>query len=121
MPDLVGFLTARYDEAATHARRAAAVAKGGNWTYADGFLGSEGVRSFAQVGVPFGGHSIAEHIAGHSPARVLADLAAKQRLVDPNTWAGGPETEDAYRDMLRILAQPYAEHSDYDDAWRIDA
>ena len=104
--DIVEFLTARYDEEAASARRAAAVARGAEWASdiesAPGscFLGSEGVRSFAQVGVSFGAHSIAEHIAVHDPARVLADIAAKRRILVEHRIDGSvrdPETDSKIR------------------------
>jgi Family of unknown function (DUF6221) len=144
--DIVEFLTARYDEEAASARRAAAVARGAEWASdiesAPGscFLGSEGVRSFAQVGVSFGAHSIAEHIAVHDPARVLADIAMRQRLVeaypkleqrlaeirknDPATYsydhAKYAGLREAAQAVLLQFASLYAEHPDYDPAWRID-
>lgn len=66
------------------------------------------------------------------PARVLADIAAKRAIVelhadthectgptlvsDPDLQEGdygGPCT------TLRLLAQPFAEHPDFDPAWRV--
>jgi len=67
------------------------------------------------------------------PARVLAECAAKRRIVevqarlDAAHVAVGPRrrlrsghrvAEDALQFVLRCLALPYAEHPDYDEAWR---
>lgn len=91
--------------------------------------------------IEYSGERIAPHIARHDPARVLAEVDAKRRMVGlhgPATLhAGGgaayfdttrvcrscepprqfPET--AYPcPTLRLLALPYAQHPDYDEAWR---
>lgn len=67
---------------------------------------------------------LAEHIARHDPARVLAECQAKRAVVavcwtpDPHTQpeaANGKCTECA---VLYSLAQTYADHPDYDEAWR---
>lgn len=56
-------------------------------------------------------------------ARVLAECEAKRRIVDRYSddaiwpdYQGGYEsaTEDAVRDLAAV----YADHPDYDDAWR---
>ncbi len=56
----------------------------------------------------------AEHMARHDPARVLLECEAKRRIVqecEPFGRLGDP-------DVLMYLALPYADHPDYDDAWR---
>lgn len=71
----------------------------------------------------------AAHIALHDPARVLADIAAKRALLqwlDQIDREADQEGLERYRlsgdfdtDSARhILAQPYAEHADFDPAWR---
>ncbi|MEU5987478.1 DUF6221 family protein [Spirillospora sp. NPDC047418] len=71
----------------------------------------------------------AEHIARHDPARTLAEVAARRRIVDDyekNAWilAQGhrtPELEAAQaarEPVLRILALPYAAHPAYRPEWR---
>ena len=66
----------------------------------------------------------AEHMARHDPARVLAECEVKRRIVDlareaRETDGAGYATADAYmRDVLRLLALPYAEHPDYRDEWK---
>lgn len=78
----------------------------------------------------------AEHIARHSPARVLAEIAAKRRLLelhavrergdgcvvcdDGNDSCGclsGPSWGYPC-DTVKTLALPYADHPAYRDEWR---
>lgn len=70
-----------------------------------------------------------------SAAYVLADVAAKRRLVELcATWMAAGERLADGRDVpallvrteaitaetvLRALAQPYAEHPDFDESWKI--
>jgi hypothetical protein len=69
----------------------------------------------------------ARHIARHDPARVLAEVDAKRRIVerfelrdrefdlaDPTSMALAASMHEA----LVLLALPYADHPDYDEAWR---
>lgn len=54
------------------------------------------------------------HIARWDSARVLAECEAKRRIVqecEPFGLLGDP-------DVLMYLALPYADHPDYDEAWR---
>lgn len=73
-----------------------------------------------------------------TPARVLAECEAKRRILDMHTsaatWDGGEECaqcsfHEAYEGFndvsetfpcptLRFLALPYADHPDYQEAWR---
>jgi hypothetical protein len=65
-----------------------------------------------------------------SPARVLAEVEAKRRIVAEyaneqwvmeqghrTEWTEGGQA--ARETVLRLLAQPYADHPDYDEAWRV--
>lgn len=60
----------------------------------------------------------AAHIARHDPARVLADIAAKRRILDwferQRAWAAENNLW-AYDDAepLKLLALPYADHHAY--------
>ncbi|MPZ27529.1 MAG: hypothetical protein GEV12_14250 [Micromonosporaceae bacterium] len=58
------------------------------------------------------------HIARHDPARVLAEVDARRRIIDGPNGGGGPESHDEWVETLRLLALPYADHDDYDPAWR---
>lgn len=74
-----------------------------------------------------------EHIARHDPARVLAEVDAKRRIIDE--WqrhdlrvrevlaadlspAHADERRNAVWSVLRLLALPYADHPDHRQEWR---
>lgn len=138
--DLVEFLTARLDEDEQVARAAG----DDRWAlipvYEDATIRHDRMpepRSIQMVeanGEEVGnvhGVAHAEHIARHDPARVLAEVDAKRRVLGPH----GP-AEFEYSDVdvcstcdrggplpfpcptLRLLALPYSDHPDYDEAWR---
>jgi hypothetical protein len=80
------------------------------------------------------------HIARHDPARVLAEVAAKRRIVDehweptspfddwptstpgrhcPTCWDQGERLHQRFPcPTLRLLALPYAGHPDYLEEWK---
>lgn len=80
------------------------------------------------------GMDLVAHIARHDPARVLADCEAKRRIVeladeatgldmqvDGEFRVGGRDTSaEPYvgESILIALATPYADHEDFDEAWR---
>lgn len=124
MNDLVQFLRARLDEH-EQAARAANVKQGDpRWTVTDG-------------------DAVAGHIARWDPARVLADVEAKRRIVDRYAdaeraasevrdigWtprledrgkvelAGYNATAIALRGAAECLALPHSDHPDYREEWR---
>ena len=120
-PDLDGFLLARIAEDQRLAAGAAAATGQASWDH-----GAAGE-------VP---KEAADHVAHHDPARVLAECAAKRRLVlacrdtrpDLRLLGARPEGLDfplAPTDRhqlaaltLALLALPYAAHPDYRPAWR---
>jgi hypothetical protein len=82
----------------------------------------------------------AEHIARHDPARVLREASAKRRVVelhapesvgyidrdgqernstDCEVCGSGGVPDSWPCDTLRHLAAVYADHPDYDPAWRV--
>jgi hypothetical protein len=70
---------------------------------------------------------VTAHMLRHSPNRVLAEAAAKRALIQriENLELTGviPVVRDSVAGRiwaLRILAQPYADHADFDPAWRIE-
>jgi hypothetical protein len=83
------------------------------------------------VQVPSGGGGrpgVEPHIARHDPVRVLAECAAKRRIVDDAaaiegiaSGASSPKFADgahfAMQDVLLYLAQPYADHPDFREEW----
>lgn len=100
--ELVNFLRARLDADERVARAASAE----SWADEYGEFRSRGGDNFA-------------HVLRHDPARVLAEVEAKRRIVDLCDTET-PETGGlplAIR-TLRLLALPYADHPDYDEAWR---
>lgn len=90
-----------------------------------------------QTGEKFTERAVAEHIARHDPARVLADCKAKRRIVEQ--WREADKAEEEYggegdgwpeidrlrsvefalADVLRALVQVYADRPGFDPAWRI--
>lgn len=68
-----------------------------------------------------------EHIARHDPARVLAEVAAKRRIVAHIAIVTlspvpiptvPPELVEDYNRLLRLLAQPYAGRPGWREEWR---
>ncbi|MEU2788994.1 DUF6221 family protein [Streptomyces sp. NPDC007100] len=82
------------------------------------------------------GRADADHIARHDPARVLAEVEAKRRLLVVHAKSSsydGCATCDAGNDScgclggahweypcdtMKLLALPYADHPDYHEEWR---
>ena len=67
----------------------------------------------------------AEHIARWDPARVLAECEAKRRIVEMQAandegrhQVGFHFRAQTIERVLRLLALPYMDHPDYDEAWR---
>jgi hypothetical protein len=105
------FLTARYDEDEAVAQAALYVPGSDEFNWSD---------------VDYNSVVASAHGMRWEPARVLADISAKRRVLliwtDP-TGRWSAEQADAARSIkeraLRYLAQPYAEHPDFDPAWRV--
>ena len=141
--DLVEFLTARLDDDAAAAKRVES-----RWRQIGEtgvIVASDGTHAEECANGNWAG--IAEHIVRHDPARVLAEVDAKRRIlasyteavlvrdeatqwamspspVITNPGADGVERWTRARDAafflepaIRLLAQPYASHPDYDEAW----
>ena len=92
-------------------------------------LGVELVHSYADnVITPQRG----EHIARWDPARVLAEVKAKRRILDEHAYApksdscrtcwrsnrGGTAREASPCPTVRLLAQPYAGRDGWQESWR---
>lgn len=118
---LVEFLTARYDEIAEVA--AAAGVEGGPirwqmWTSLASSVADQRIGPRGSVEA--------------APAYVLADVESKRAIVSEYVnaaeWANDPlcSSPDSYQwragvlaDVLRYLAQPFADHPDFDPAWAV--
>lgn len=124
--DLVAFLRARLDEDEAIAKAATP----GPWTVDDETL-AEAIHGPEHQDVVSGGRwggeatvfdtDDAVHIARHDPARVLADVEAKRRIVNERPWPIGRNWDQvrAWHDTtLRLLALPYACHPDYREEWK---
>lgn len=122
---LADFLLARIAEDEEVAR-AAAEGQGATWASSgEDFVYPDPPPGNAYVAVgPWDGDigPAAPHIARHDPTRVLAECEAKRRVVE-EARAYSPELEHgdngswAFDVVIAHLAQPYAEHPDYDPAW----
>lgn len=133
MDDLIAFLRARLDDD----ERIARAATDGPWTIRS--LGRhdlstvvKGVELLAQIdGSRAASNSV--HMAVHDPARVLAEVDAKRRILDAYEEVAAKFTEswsavvaydrlagamNSLRRTIELLALPYADHPDYQDAWR---
>jgi hypothetical protein len=129
---LVEFLRARLDEDASVARAATP----GPWAvdnveYAESILAAD--RTAVVGGGRWGGEASvfettedALHIARHDPERVLAEVETKRRIVFlaerlPELTASTDmfdNNRDAWAEVLKRLALPYADHPDYQGAWK---
>lgn len=119
MDDLIAFLRARLDEDAHDAEAAG-----------DSWYGYDPEQQIAFVSA-----ADARHIARHSPARVLAEVDAKRRIMECHEpWTAGNGDIICGRcgrehidgrpgshfpcQTLRLLALPDAGHPDYREVWR---
>lgn len=138
MTELIEFLRSRLDEDQTAA--AGAGADGPHWRGTnDGIFPSDASRHPGAIVVGPYDHlpdELAEHIARHDPARVLAEVNAKRAILDEHQplkiegdKIAGCQTCSWRDDMevlqvewpcptVRLLALPYADHPDYRQEWR---
>lgn len=124
--DIADFIRARLDEDERTARRAADDARGMgiaydepvHWRNSDGNLYLDGGYG---SGIAVGGYGamigddMADHLARWDPARVLAEIAAKRRILG---WANSPALpphESFY--VLDAIARVWAEHPDFREDW----
>jgi hypothetical protein len=118
--DLVEFIRARLDEIERAARYAGGT---GGWAIGDCVDAEDGGTEWLIVE---GGYPVARvrgnmrtgHIALNDPAYVLADIAAKRRMLDwavalletlPNDPASALMFQQAGDELLHLLAAPFAE------------
>ncbi len=135
--DIVAFLTARYDEIEAAAKAATL----GPWHALDGGVVSDDEAQWPVCCHPASDRSREDrvHIALHDPAYVLADIAAKRRIVGLHQ----PDRTDGYQECttcadppavrydeaswqrwpcptLCALTAPFAAHPDYDPSWSVE-
>lgn len=147
MDDLIAFLRARLDEDEATAARAVRVVGdvpgGADWRFGDGATDEAGtywhikttppngdtigIVELVGCGVGGGGgvheSEIARHIARHDPARVLAEVDAKRRIVDAyERWQGradsGEELSEFERGSLAGLYSVCRTLAEAHPAWR---
>jgi hypothetical protein len=142
MTDIVAFITARLDEDARLAEAAAvdagsAVKPDPDWRDGGGSVVANGIIAYGLQNMEMDA-SVSAHIARHDPARVLAEVAAKRRILARHgatergrckaclTARAGRHQEDWDADphpcdTLKLLAAPDADHPDYQAEWAIEA
>ncbi|MGW1154489.1 DUF6221 family protein [Streptomyces rubiginosohelvolus] len=129
---LVAFLKARLDDDAQVARRAGDSFRQIGETGV--IVATEGDRAEECASANWSG--VAEHIVRHDPARTLREVEAKRQLLDehqdvndgscgtcvdgkwgyPTHGGGSPQSYPCR--TLRLLALPYSDHPEYEEAWR---
>ncbi|MEU1284924.1 DUF6221 family protein [Kitasatospora sp. NPDC005856] len=125
--DLLQFLTARLDEDEQAARLGTAGQP----------LTRQQIETTGVIVAVDGRHSeecatgnwagIAEHIVRHDPARVLAEVDAKRRIMAEHQWRREPDWPSGRQcrqcatehpcSTLRLLVLSYATHPNYRPAW----
>ena len=120
---LTEFLLARITEDEDDARsacRARETRRGDQWevrqrVYSDEVSIVGAAREARVCDAPRG----ARHIARHDPARVLAECEAKRKMVlELDGRLEHAPDGGVWFDLLTYLSWPYADHPDYDEAWR---
>jgi hypothetical protein len=128
--DLVEFLEARLDDDEAMAREGAEHAPEGSarWHAAYSrddldpafWIVATAPLSYTPLAGPDLPPGLARHIARWDPARVLAEVAAKRRILGM-VERTHRESDDypGWEGAALHLALPYADHPDFDPAWRL--
>lgn len=111
------FLLARVSEDEAVAREATA----GPWTaYGDGVLLGTSANPEVCRGVKSWNMA---HLSTFDPARVLAECEAKRRIILLLDTTNSPGIDvgawTIAKMILHPLAQPYADHPDFDPSWKV--
>jgi hypothetical protein len=128
--DLVAFLRARLDEDEQTAQAVPGWANG--WrrnTYPEVVPQCDEIRTAeGALIVEIRDDTAGEHIARWDPARVLAEVEAKRRIVDAFEAVDGDRARlhnaalhlqwNVLRTVVQTLALPHAGHPDYREAWK---
>jgi hypothetical protein len=130
MNDLIAFLRARLDEDERTARSVLWDGSGNTLKWDLPFSATVQVGSEVFT---TDDSAVADHIARHDPARVLAEVDAKRRIVDECAyWINKinasatdkypypnlAERGEVVLPVITLLALPYASHPAYRDEWR---
>lgn len=137
MSELVEFLRARLAEDEQVAKDATPGpwwddTPEGAWGESPDAVVAAGTGMVAKLPVSERGGLNALHIERHDPARVLAEVEAKRKLIEryeravrvggssPSDFMRGQDDgyEQACLDAIRDAAEVYADHPDYRDEWR---
>ncbi|MFB7907659.1 DUF6221 family protein [Kitasatospora sp. NPDC056076] len=131
--DLITFLRARLDED----EQAARAAGGDSWTVREQSLDTVAVYDSRREPVVYDEGQPSDeqmrHIARHDPARALAEVDAKRRILahydEARAGVRNPVSQENYdtmrtmrwvvREVLQMLALPYADHPDYRPEWSL--
>lgn len=126
---IVEFLTARYDEEEAVVLAAIKDDGGQDGGLEDAFDRLTKSRNVAGplAFEPRFGEPLARMIVRNTPRRALADLASKRAILaeygrialSAETYPNAPNFSSliAMTTVVRLLAQPFADHPDYDPAW----
>lgn len=132
MERLANFLSARLTEDEVHALNAADDRGTGAGRRADWKELWSGSVDVGDDLIITGDSQLSRHIERHDPQRVLAECAAKRRIISnamhgvdnppawdnlraQDMWIGGLSV---CRDVLELLTIPYTEHEDFREEWR---
>jgi Family of unknown function (DUF6221) len=125
MSDLIAFLRARLDEEEAEAR-ALDDLRPGPWTLDADSIGVLDLNSaprrgtkgfdFLIIGDVPAWSNIGPYLVRWHSGRVLAEVAAKRAILD---MLDAAVWRDAQPMLLLALVQPWAEHPDFDPAWRV--
>lgn len=145
--DIAGFLQARLDEDETAALAWAADQREWQYVgqrnvpYGNGRYGrfaavdvsNRPTDFWERIQVRGARAELAEHVVRWDPARVLAEITAKRRTLARHSRCGSgvgwcddgghgiePDEGPGGCNDLLDLAAPYADHPDYDPAWRLE-
>jgi hypothetical protein len=133
VPDisLAEFVRARVDEDEQAATAAAGPHKAGRKWWVDPWFDGTGGRADINTHLGIitssrGGVEAvpAEHIVRWDPARVLAEVEAKRRIIDEyEQFTSGrlysTDREQTLRRVVSLLALPHIGHPDYRQEWRV--
>lgn len=95
----------------------------GPTVYGEGVQGDYAALEVAEMGRAEGASELGySHVLRWMPIRVLAECAAKREVIRIAGSIGGHFEPDAGRlapQILRALAQPYADHPSFDSRWAL--